>query len=165
MTKKRQGRHPTHGMTKTRLYREWLSMKQRCNPENTNYSRNYSRRGIVVCSEWSENFEAFRDWAMSNGYRDDLSLDRINVNGNYEPSNCRWASRSEQQNNKRNNRFITYNGKTQTPQQWSEEIGISKGTIRARLRSGWSVEKTLTEKLRSEKSKHHLQCKNLKIEL
>lgn len=93
----------THGESKTRLHRIWAGMKERCyNTRASNY-HNYGGRGISVCDEWRNSFSAFRDWAVLNGYKDHLSIDRINVDGNYEPQNCRWATFIEQNNNKRNN--------------------------------------------------------------
>lgn len=137
-----------HGMADTRLYSEWRTMKTRCsNPRNHKYE-SYGARGITVCPEWSESFEAFRDWAFANGYRDDLTIDRIDGNGNYEPSNCRWATQKEQQNNRCNNRMLTYNGKTQTLQQWAEEIGMKSRTLQMRLRRGWTDEEAITKPVR-----------------
>ena len=91
----------THHCTHTRLYRIWNNMKNRCYRKSYHAFHHYGGRGIKVCDEWRDDFQAFYDWAMANGYRDDLSIDRIDSNGNYEPSNCRWATMAEQNKNKR----------------------------------------------------------------
>lgn len=91
----------THGKTGIRLYRIWQGMKQRCYYKKSTYYKDYGGRGISICDEWKNDFQVFYNWAMSHGYSDKLSIDRINVDGNYEPSNCRWATNSEQQLNKR----------------------------------------------------------------
>lgn len=140
-----------HGQANTRLYRIWDAMKTRCtNPNSRNYA-NYGARGISICPEWMKDFKAFYDWAIENGYADDLSIDRIDNNGNYEPSNCRWASKKEQSNNSRRNVFLTYKGKTQTLAQWCDELGFDNHwTICKRIKSGWSIEKALSTPIRKE---------------
>ncbi|MBQ7405302.1 MAG: hypothetical protein IJV90_02655 [Candidatus Methanomethylophilaceae archaeon] len=126
-------------------------MKQRCyNPKVSNY-HNYGRRGIAVCDEWLDDFQAFYDWAISHGYESGLSIDRIDNDGDYSPSNCQWATRTEQSNNTRTNKHLTYNGKTQTINQWARELNIGDGTLRTRLNLGWDVEKTLTTPVRNHK--------------
>jgi len=113
-----------HGKTHTRLYRIWSNMKRRCNSEQDKDYKNYGGRGIKVCEEWKNDFIPFYNWAMSNGYRDDLTIDRIDFNGNYEPSNCRWATTEQQGNNTRINVYITYKGKTQSLKMWSKELKL-----------------------------------------
>lgn len=147
--KKESGRdrRTVHGFSYSKLYRIWGSMKERCINPNSKPYKDYGGRGITICDEWLDSFEAFRDWAMANGYRDDLTIDRIDVNGNYEPSNCQWATQKEQQNNKRNNHLLSYNGKTQTISQWSDETGLEWMVIYDRLRNGWPIDRILTEPL------------------
>lgn len=96
--------HRTHGESKTRLYRIWKAMRKRCNNPNDECYRLYGGRGITVCEEWSK-YEHFKEWAIANGYSESLSIDRINPDGNYEPTNCRWATASEQSINKREDCF------------------------------------------------------------
>lgn len=133
-----------HGLRYTRLYGIWLQIKNRCyNPKTGRYG-DYGARGIKVCDEWCNDFKAFYDWAMANGYRDDLSIDRKDVNGNYEPSNCKWATVKEQARNKRNNHILTLNGVSHCLMEWCEITGLSRGCIQNRLKYGWTVEETLT---------------------
>lgn len=124
--------HKTHGKTGSRLYRIWSGMKDRCLNKSLKDYKNYGGRGISVCSEWLNNFEVFNKWAMENGYQENLTIDRINVNGNYEPNNCRWVTQKEQANNTRFNVYITYEGRTQTMKMWCEEFGINYWTVQAR---------------------------------
>ncbi len=122
----------------------WKNMRQRCNNPNFTYYRNYGGRGIRICDEWSD-YAAFEKWALANGYNDSLTLDRIDTNGNYEPSNCRWATMKTQANNKRNNRLITINGKTQTASQWADELGVNYGVVRNRLHDGMPIDKAFNQ--------------------
>lgn len=137
-----------HGKCKTTLFNVWIGMRNRCYQKNTKYYSNYGGRGIVVCPEWKDDFEAFEKWALTNGYHKGLSIDRKDVNGNYEPSNCRWATSKEQSNNKRNNHYVSFNGKTQSMQMWADEIGIDRSVILYRLKKGWDVEKALFTSVR-----------------
>ncbi len=124
-----------HGLSRKRIYHTWEAMISRCeNIENSHYS-NYGGRGINVCEQWHD-VEIFVDWAMNNGYNDELTIDRIDVNGNYEPENCKWATWKEQANNRTNNVMITFNGKTQTLKQWSIELGINYNTLQSRINYG-----------------------------
>lgn len=111
-----------HGKVKTRLYKCWLNMKNRCHNPNTVDYKNYGGRGITICPEWQE-FEPFYEWAMANGYSDDLTIDRIDVNGNYEPDNCRWATMKEQSRNRTDNCIVEINGERKILQDWVEELG------------------------------------------
>lgn len=132
-----------HGKTPTRLYRILKGMKDRCYNNKLMYYKNYGARGIKICDEWLNDFMAFYDWAMSNGYNDNLTIDRIDVNGNYEPNNCRWVDLKTQQNNLRNNILLTYNNKTQTISQWADELGLNKYNLYYRFHRGWNIEDIL----------------------
>lgn len=132
----------THGMSKTRLYRAWRDMKNRClNPNTTGYS-NYGGRGIKVCKEWMK-FEPFMKWAMSNGYRKALSLERVDVNGNYNPDNCKWIPFSEQASNKRNVNLIEIDGVTKTMAEWCRIYNVPIGRVIARKKYGWDLRKAI----------------------
>ena len=124
----------THHETKTRLYKIWKGLKNRCYNKNASKFSCYGGRGISVCDVWLNDYIEFRDWALANGYDENLTIDRIDNNGNYEPSNCRWVDNKVQSNNRRNNCFITYLGKTLTISQWADIIGIDHETIRSRYK-------------------------------
>lgn len=116
-------------------------MKQRCyNPNDADSYIYYGARGIKVCDEWKDDFSAFESWAMSHGYRDDLTIDRIDVDADYCPENCRWATPKEQSNNTRRNRYITYNGETKTLTEWAELTGIDYQVLAHRFNKNWSAE-------------------------
>lgn len=139
---------------KTRLHRIWVGLRSRCNsPTNPDYPR-YGGRGISVSQEW-DTYVNFKEWAMKNGYSDELSIDRIDVNGNYEPSNCRWTTTSEQAINRRNNHFITYNGETHTVSEWASILGISEATLHSRLRAGMNEDEALTKPISKPKVLEH----------
>ncbi len=126
-----------------RLYRIWYAMHRRCESKNYIEYKHYGKRGISVCKEW-ESFIPFCFWALSHGYKEPLTLDRINVNGNYEPSNCRWATFQIQANNQTTSRRLTYNNETNTIAEWGRKLNIDRHLISKRLSRGWSVEKALT---------------------
>lgn len=125
-----------HGKTGSRVYRVWKGIKARCYNSNSKNYNHYGGRGITVCDEWRNNFKAFYDWAMSNGYDDKLTIDRIDVNGNYAPYNCRWVDMTTQNRNKRDNTIIEYNGKKMCLKDASELSGIPYITLVARYYRG-----------------------------
>lgn len=134
-----------HGETRSRLHIEWSSMRSRCNNQkNKRYDR-YGGRGITVCPEWDHSYVAFRDWAIANGYRDNLTIDRIDNDGNYEPQNCRWTTQKEQQNNKSTTVKIEYHGETLSIKGLAEKYDIDYHCLYARLQRGWSIEQALTK--------------------
>lgn len=132
-----KGRNVTHGKTGKRLYRIWLSMRQRCNYSAGKSFKNYGGKGISVCEEW-ESFQNFYDWAMANGYSDNLTIDRKENDKGYSPDNCRWATMKEQQNNRTNNLRITINGEEKTLSEWSKVTGIPRATLEWRVKNKWA---------------------------
>ena len=134
----------THGMEKTRIYKIWQQMKQRCsNPKAPNYAE-YGGRGIRVCQEWEDSFESFFS-DMGHPPSDDHTLDRRENDGHYTKLNCRWATRSEQQRNKRNSRSITFRGETKNVVEWAELYGLHYTTLAKRVfHLGWDIERALT---------------------
>ena len=138
MYKKGDKGHYKHGLRNTRLYRIWANIKTRCYNENDPHFERWGKRGIQMCEEWKNDFNAFYDWSMLHGYSDELTIDRIDNNGNYEPSNCRWVTVKEQNRNKRNVKYITYAGKTQSIPEWTKELNLGKETIRERLKRGYT---------------------------
>lgn len=142
-----QGKRLKHGMTRnatpTDIYNVWRNMKYRCYNPKAKYWHVYGGRGISVCERWLNSFESF--WEdMKSGYKKGLTLDRINVNGNYEPTNCRWADIMQQHRNKRTNVNITYNGRTMIIKDWAKEVGIKESTLGHRINTWkWPIEKAL----------------------
>lgn len=141
-----------HGLRYSKLYPVWNVMNQRCsNPNNKRY-KDYGARGITVCDEWKNSFQAFYDWAITNGYdenakRGKYTIDRINTNGNYEPENCRIVNNKIQANNKRNNIIIEYRGIKKTLHQWCEYLDLNyKKTYQRLFRDNWNVERAFTQR-------------------
>lgn len=137
--------HKKHGLLKnTRLYNTWRNIKSRCHNINRENYKYYGARGIKVCDEWKDDFQNFYTWAMENGYKENLTIDRIDANGNYEPSNCRWVDMKTQCRNRRDNRLITINEKTLTLAEWCEILNLNYDKIERRLNKyHWSPEKAL----------------------
>lgn len=140
--------HITHGQSYSHLYQIWHGMKNRCiNPNMQDYSR-YGGRGITVCDEWDNNYESFQDWALDNGYSEDLTIDRIDPNGNYEPDNCRWSTKKEQANNRVNNLYYSMNGENHTLSEWCDMFNLPYQTIYARIhRYNWDFITAITTPL------------------
>ena len=133
----------THGMSYTRVFRIWADIQQRCDNSNNKAYKYYGARGIVVCDEW-KTFEGFWKWAQLSGYADDLTIERIDVNGNYEPSNCKWIPFSKQARNTRRNRMITYNGENLPMVEWGERLGMGGSAIKSRIDRGYTEEEAVS---------------------
>lgn len=141
---KRKTNNLVHGKRKEKIYKVWANMKARCTNESVSEYKNYGGRGITVCDEWRNSFIAFYEWAMANGYNENLQIDRKDVNGNYEPSNCRWVTRKENCNNRTNSHYITHNGETHTISEWARIKGIKRATLSYRINvAKWDAEKAL----------------------
>lgn len=152
-----------HGESYTRLHKVWNGMKQRCNDPNGKEYDRYGGRGIRVCEEWLS-YVNFRDWALANGYdatapKGVCTLDRIDNDGNYEPSNCRWVSLSEQYANKSNLHYITYCGETLSVSQWSKRTGIKFHTLLYRIKRGWELDKVFADQDVRYKTQHVVSTK------
>ena len=134
----------THGEHGTPLHRLWAGIKNRCyNPNEPKYVH-YGARGIKVCPEWETNYPAFRDWCLANGYSKGLTIERIDVDGDYSPTNCVFATQKTQQNNRRNNHRITYKGETKTLAQWADYLGMTYKMLEHRINRGWGIEDAFT---------------------
>ena len=140
----------THGQTKTKLYWVWQGIKRRCYSKKDKQYKDYGGRGISMTTEWKNDFCAFQKWAIQNGYKKGLTIERIDVNGNYEPNNCTWIPLRKQNMNRRTTHFLTYNEKTMSITEWANETGIPRKTISQRINNyGWSIERALTTKVRN----------------
>lgn len=134
-----------HGKRNTRLYRIYHNMKSRCLNQNSLFYHRYGGRGIEICEDWLNSFQSFYDWSITHNYGDNLTLDRINNDGNYEPNNCRWVNRRIQCVNRSNNHIVTINGMTKSLMEWCDFYNINYRTVQDRLKRGWSEEKALCE--------------------
>jgi hypothetical protein len=141
-----------HGLRKTRIYSTWSAMIQRCCNENSRAYKDYGGRGITVCDEWRLSIETFHGWAVNNGYKENLTIERIENNGNYCPSNCKWIPMKDQLRNQRTSKRLTYKNQTKIAADWGRELGIPASTICARKRSGWSDERALSQPVRKGKA-------------
>jgi hypothetical protein len=130
--------HPTHGDWNKRIRIIWINMMRRCYKTTDKQYMDYGGRGIRVCQAW-KNYSKFKDWAYSNGYKDDLTIERIKVNKGYNPNNCKWATRTEQANNRRSNRLLSVNGEVKTIADWGRISGIKPSVISSRVIMGWSA--------------------------
>lgn len=136
----------THGLSDTRLYNIWCAMKQRCLLPSSHAYKDYGGRGITICDEWKNNFQTFFDWAIANGYEDNLSIDRIDNNGDYEPINCRWVSNDIQSYNKRTTLKISIYGEMLTVKEICDKYGVSKSALFQRYYRGITDEERLLYK-------------------
>ena len=143
-SKKNGERLITHGKTGTRIHHIWLNIIYRCKNKKCELAKNYGGRGIKICEEWKNDFISFYNWSMANGYQDSLSIDRIDVNGNYEPSNCRWVNAKIQANNRRDNHLINIDGVVKTVAEWASEFDIARTTLENRLKRGWTGRKLIS---------------------
>ena len=145
-----------HGLryVEKRLYNIWSHIKCRCFDPKDKYFKNYGGRGINMCDNWKYSFSSFVTWAKQNGYSSELTIERINVDGDYTPGNCRWATRREQNRNKRDNIFLTYNGETLCLSDMANKYGVSYQNLRYRLKKGWSIEAALFTKPKEVTSNH-----------
>ena len=150
----------THNQSKTRLYSIWQGIKARCYYDKTECFERYGGRGITVCDEWRDSFEAFRDWALVNGYSDNLTIERKDNDGNYEPSNCAWATTKEQASNRRSNIIVEHEGAEYTLLQLSERLNMSYGMLSARYERGDRGE-ILVRPVQSERIKSRGENNNL----
>jgi len=155
----------THGLTggrnhTLRLYRIWRNMKSRCfNPKTPKY-KNHGGRGITICPEWMD-YKPFHNWAIANGYQDDLTIERIDNDGDYCPENCKWATYKEQSLNSRQNHIISYKGKSKTLKEWADSMKIKYSTLRARLiQYGWPIDLALVTPISRQNRKDNLLCKS-----
>lgn len=142
----------THGMSKSKLYRKWAGMKQRCYNNSIASFKDYGGRGIKVCNEWKDSFETFRDWALSHGYSDDLTIERIDTEKDYCPNNCMWIPFNKQQGNRRICYSFVHNGESKNLADWCRDLNLDYYMVHNRIyKLGWSFEKAISEPVHKEK--------------
>jgi len=145
-----------HGMTHDHLYKVWLSMKRRCIDENHDNYRYYGGRGIKVCEEWANDFITFMDWAYANGYDSSLTIDRIDVNGNYCPNNCRWVPFYEQIRNRRNTVSMEYNNQRKPLKVLCDENGVPYKWAHSKYKEGYNFEQIIEMRHKLEMSRNNI---------
>ena len=148
-----------------RLYSIWYNMKMRCYNENSNDFKYYGGRNIKICNEWLNDFKVFREWATNNGYKENLTIDRIDNNKNYEPSNCKWITIKEQQWNKRNTIYCELDGEIKSLPELCDKYKIKEDIVYRRLEYGWDIKKALIEPPKKIKPKKQYIYKGEKISL
>lgn len=152
---KRAEMNKTHGHSGTRLYKLWTNIKTRCYNSKRKGFYLYGGRGIKMCEEWKQDFMVFREWALTHGYdknaeRGECTIDRIDVNGDYSPNNCRFINMQEQTNNRRKTTFITYKGETKPMADWCRQYGLRVNTAHKRIKMGWDLDKVFNEPIHQE---------------
>ena len=131
------------------LYRRYHHIKERCyNPNSKAYKR-YGGRGIAMCDEWLNSYQAFEDWCLSHGFSKELAIDRIDNDGDYAPNNCRFVTAKENNQKRNTTLWFTINGKTKNLQQWCDFYGMKRGTVETRLKNGWSIEEALSKPVKN----------------
>ena len=142
------------GRSKERLYTIYKGMRNRCYRTSNNNYKNYGAKGVVMCDDWEKDYTTFRNWALSNGYEDNLTIDRIDNEKPYSPDNCRWVTYTRQARNKSTNRYLTFKAKTLCLADWAEIYNMNPNTLKTRLNNGWSVEDALLTPINIKFRKH-----------
>lgn len=142
---KKYGDIPSHHQ---RLYNIWCGIKDRCYNKKCKSYCYYGGRSISMCDEWQNDYLKFKEWAINNGYEKNLTIDRIDVNGNYSPTNCRWVDFKKQANNRTNSHYLIFNNERRTISEWADYLNIKENILRQRIFAGWSVERAITQPVR-----------------
>lgn len=145
-----------HGDSHTRLHNIWSGMRARCYLPTDYHYKWYGGRGITMCNEWRDDYVAFKEWALSNGYAENLTIDRIDNDGDYCPENCRWVSMKIQANNRTRTKYYEAFGERHTLSEWADIVGVTIEFLRGRIKNGWDIEKALLEKKRESVDGHYV---------